>query len=614
MAVEAIPLAQTKGLPKAYRGRCQAAQPKRATGRPLTKPPREGEYMPAMEIHTFSTSKEVKQVRRLDSICRGLRRIQEGHPPPPTLLHEWRAALRCEGFKGNFPKWAMSHPEIGPLPWELPSLNLATTIYQIAKHETNMAIHHDYQTWQRKLSFRQHLDMKYGGYQQAFQKLKNNSIEELQAIQHQETRDVIVVPQGPDLILYAGHCDCFDLAAQVEVDGTLCTVHAIDSHSLLVTPQAQRDWPMQATMTQPQLLCTPSDIFHNLNQLWHPIWTKDTEAPDQHAISQALQHMPSVDIPDCPPDLGLWLQAVKDLKPHSARGVDRISARELQAVPTEAIRDLMFVMTSYAEGFPPWFMWCRTVPVPKRTGPINAGQIRPISVLAQCYRLRSKVQSRHLMHFLCPLFPAGITGFVPHKGPYNACYDMQWTMEKATSDRIDVSGVSLDILKCFNSIDHDTTATALQAIGVPHTLVSQWRKSMQVLRRSWVLHRQVSEPFEVSRGCPEEDPLSVVMMLVISTSWIAGIMHQTATAFPQATPPLVTAYADNWGWLVSDCRLHDPVLTLTKAYVRCQGLYHDGRLDQELALDEFLWPFDFAQAHCPQSARGSILAKTPDSQ
>lgn len=86
-------------------------------------------------------------------------------------------------------------------------------------------------------------------------------------------------------------------------------------------------------------------------------------------------------------------------------------------------------------------MWCRTIPAPKSSGIIPASRIRRISVLAQCYRLWSKVQCKHLMKFLCPVFPAGITGFVPKKGPYDATYELQWIKERATHEALDISEI-----------------------------------------------------------------------------------------------------------------------------------------------------------------------------
>lgn len=76
----------------------------------------------------------------------------------------------------------MLHPEIGPLPWNLPSLQLATTILQMARHETNIAIQYDYKFWQRKLSFKRHLHTKLGRFKHAFQTMKSSNMEELETL------------------------------------------------------------------------------------------------------------------------------------------------------------------------------------------------------------------------------------------------------------------------------------------------------------------------------------------------------------------------------------------------------------------------------------------------
>lgn len=47
--------------------------------------------------------------------------------------------------------------------------------------------------------------------------------------------------------------------------------------------------------------------------MWIPIWAQQQARPDEQAVQQALHHMPHADIPECPPDLALWMQAVKGL-------------------------------------------------------------------------------------------------------------------------------------------------------------------------------------------------------------------------------------------------------------------------------------------------------------
>ena len=135
-----VPFSKARGLPKFCRGRCQPRQPKVTSSGSLTRPGRQGDYTPSLEVYTHATSKKVKQVRRLDSICRGLRKTSLSPTNLAVLQSEWRAVLKCQAFKGSFPRWALSHPEIGPLPFRLPSYDMAYTIYQMAKYETSIAI------------------------------------------------------------------------------------------------------------------------------------------------------------------------------------------------------------------------------------------------------------------------------------------------------------------------------------------------------------------------------------------------------------------------------------------------------------------------------------------
>jgi hypothetical protein len=158
MTQENIPFAQTQGLPKHCRGRCQPRAPKPCQRKTLTRPGRPGDYQPPGEIHSHATCKKVKQVRRLDSICRGLKKLTLTPTQHEVLTCEWKAVLACQAFKGNFIRWAQCKPEVGPLPINLPTYELAFTLYQLAKHETTIAIRQDQTVWNRKMQYRRHLD------------------------------------------------------------------------------------------------------------------------------------------------------------------------------------------------------------------------------------------------------------------------------------------------------------------------------------------------------------------------------------------------------------------------------------------------------------------------
>ena len=256
------------------------------------------------------------------------------------------------------------------------------------------------------------------------------------------------------------------------------------------------------------------------------------------------------------------------MRTDSARGIDGISPQELKMMPPLAISHLMHIMHSYADGFPIWLMWTKTCPVPKKAGVISAAQVRPISVMALLYRLWSKVQCRHVLLTILSQLPHSITGFLPGRGPYDAVYEMQWMLEQAHEYGPAQSGISLDLLKCFNTIHRPAARTTLQTLGVPPALLRQYFQSLHRVTRSWCLQDAMSPPKATTRGCPEGDPLSVLTMLSIATAWTSQVQHHTPTA-------RLGAYADNWGWMLTQPSQHAEVIQNTQLIVKAYTMHID---------------------------------------
>ena len=128
-------------------------------------------------------------------------------------------------------------------------------------------------------------------------------------------------------------------------------------------------------------------------------------------------------------NVDLWCDAIKSLKSISARGVDAISSSELKQPPRESVADLVHVMGQFADGFPSWFMQAKCYPLPEVDRP-QASQTRPITVLAQLYRLWSCVVSRQILAQYATYFPPGVTGMIPKRGAHDASYVQQFIIER----------------------------------------------------------------------------------------------------------------------------------------------------------------------------------------
>lgn len=173
-------------------------------------------------------------------------------------------------------------------------------------------------------------------------------------------------------------------------------------------------------------------------------------------------------------------------------------------------------MISYTRGFPTWFMIARTFAVPKTDAQVTPALIRPITVLSQLYRLWSQILTRQLLHQCALKLPSDITGFLPQRGCVDASYQLQHQLEQAIRKGQTISGCSLDLIKCFDTIRRIVPKQILAKIGLQDALLEQWSLSQDKLQRTWVLGSSTNLPTSTNNGCPEGDPFSVACMIVIS--------------------------------------------------------------------------------------------------
>ena len=352
-----------------------------------------------------------------------------------------------------------------------------------------------------------------------------------------------------------------------------CALNDITSDHLVVTPTDSwtDDMPEEVVVTQKQVLVNPKDIFQQLRDFWNPYWNKseeDLQLTDefQTFLDQLRVNFPApaIDIHD----QSEWELAIRQLRSSSCRGIDAISAAELQMLPLSAVHDLSKVLTSYEQGFPEWFMTSITFALSKTNDIPVASQTRPITVMAQLYRLWSKVICKQLLCHFSLHFGPDITGFLRSRGPMDATYLQQWWLEFHHTQRQAASGFSLDLIKCFNTINRSAVHAILQKLLVPSEILRQWYCSLQHLKRLWIIQSQCSEPQPANNGCPEGDTFSVICMLALAFTWTSAIRRLTNN-------PCISAFADNWGWSTNDPNDHRCIFEVTIAFVRATGMSID---------------------------------------
>ena len=160
-------------------------------------------------------------------------------------------------------------------------------------------------------------------------------------------------------------------------------------------------------------------------------------------------------------------------------GFDAVSAQELKLLPDEMIQELMMVCNACPHGFPAWFMRARVCPLSKSEDVPRPHQSRPICILSQIYRLFAGVFCTQVLRFWAQKFPPAITGMLPSRGSHDAAYAVQIMVELAGMRGHSLSGLTLDIKKCFNCIRHAAGHRLLLALGLPEIRVNQFMLSIK---------------------------------------------------------------------------------------------------------------------------------------
>ena len=90
--------------------------------------------------------------------------------------------------------------------------------------------------------------------------------------------------------------------------------------------------------------------------------------------------------------------------------------------------------------------------------------------------------------------PAEIQGLLASRGPLEAAYQQQFEHEECQFEQKAAGGMSIDLIKCFNTMCRRCGSLALRPLGLPEDVVCHWESSIAVLSRIWVLGTECSDP------------------------------------------------------------------------------------------------------------------------
>ena len=270
----------------------------------------------------------------------------------------------------------------------------------------------------------------------------------------------------------------------------------------------------------------------------------------------------------------------------------------MTTLPDCLVDSLRLVCQQYTNGFPSWLMASRVCPISKSWSTPNNAQVRPITIMSQVYRLYGILVCRQILRQWGLCCPASVTGLLPGRGAHLAAYSQQLQLEFHRSTNEAPSGLTFDIIKCYNHIRQDLAFRLLRCMKVPEAVVSCLEGSLANLTRSWQISQQTWGAHHATWGFPEGDAHSVVVMVALATAWTSALSTITGG---EVSP---VGYADNWGWSCLTIPPQALAMDFTVKFTNLFGLSIDfGKTWMWAAQSQA----DNVNVHAHVSSRGELL-------
>lgn len=485
-------------LPRSYKGRCIPREPVLKPQPTVAKQGRAGEYQLQGEVLTFGAKARLKQYRRIQSLHHQPIAHQKDNEDKwyrcqQGLEGEWSTILASHAFGPPFHQWLREHPDIGFAMWPLPLQDWLSHVKQLVKFSLDSFLADDRLFLRRIQQYKREAEQKRGS-KAHFAYVRNANKQSLQELNqpyqahcsaHWSSESTVVLNLEPHQI---------DLGTPIYVQEVKGWV--ISTYDEKITVQlVDQDEPIQRTDTvdvsQTCTLSDPNEIASELSRYWMPIW-HSSEEPTQEQIEHfrtLVDRLPvrlaTLDIDD---SAQAWQSAIHRVKGGTARGFDGVTAWELKTLPVCLITLLATTMLSYPNGYPPWFMRSRTFPVAKTDTTPTSQQIRPITVLPLLYRIYASMLCSQVLRYWGRTLPLTLKGLLPGRGSRDAAFHAQTQLESAHFNGQSLSGVTLDLQKCFNLVWHHVCEPLLLALGIPQQYIHRWIGSNSVLTRYWEVH------------------------------------------------------------------------------------------------------------------------------
>lgn len=533
------------GLLPQQKGRCATKAPsvKHHEVTPL-KPGHRGS--PEIKFHgeNFQYTKWVRQLRRLHSLCLGLRSNSESSAHQVHMKDLWDSIRAAPGFPQGFPKAWQSRSTVLPgspacLPRKCPNAKTAELIYACFEADFR-----GYEKLLRKHRATQAKERRQADPSVIYKDVRKAQSLPVQTVVLKHTVEIVDVSNDGLNIQYAPH--------RLHLDEPVWTpqgfLHIADHLHGSITTVEKADLAVGDLLTQTKMIGDLPGIFSAFHDLWHPIWNRhqDMDISAWDSTIQQIRDLPQITSGQCvfpPIDMDTWIRAVTAKKPHSAVGPDGVSREDLLRLPPQATQHILDMLADIEAGRREWpqsILVGHITAIEKHGAAASPSDYRPICVLSMVYRTWGTIRSKQMLAWLDKFAPAHLTGNRPGHATMDVWFELALMVERAShDDDAQVAGLVTDVCKCFNTLHRGVVYACARKCGFDAAFLAAWFSAASKVQRCFVVSGACSDPVGAVTGFPEGDPLSVVSMACINM-----ILH--AWVGSQIKAGDVISYVDNW--------------------------------------------------------------------
>ena len=536
------------GLPvvRACSGRGRTTKPhKRLQQLAPVKTGRAGDRIPEFFGSNLQHVQWVKQSRRLQSFVR----LMAAPLSPTHLVHRdqlWTSILLAPGFQPSFSAWwahrELRHGEPAQIPCVPPPADMARLIQLGLDFELNQlekALRHS-RTHARKLQRTSEVGALY-------RDVKRDPPVQVDSLLQSLSSSVVAVHPHDGSVSLEPPCLWISSQEFACPHGSFVPVHVEsdrlwleDGHSLAVGDVVRQE------------VCTGSlpALFQAFEDQWAALWHKHSAVPESQwtsIIAFAEQHLRPVEATMPEITNAQILATARSKKPRAAIGLDGVSRSDvLELRPAEL--DSVRAMFALAENTGTWaqaILHGGVRSLAKVPDPQQVSHFRPICVFGFLYRIWSSLHSRFWLSALADGSDAWLCGNKKHCQAATIWSHLMERVESARHSDIPLSGITLDLMKAFNTLPRKPTLHAVKLMGVAQPTLVGWAGALAKFHRHFIVRGSYSPGLKSTCGLPEGCGMSCVGMFAISQ-----MFHQ----WMQASSPRYRAltFVDDWTVLLSD--------------------------------------------------------------